>query len=557
MLENSVEKTLSRLLLVGAPLTTLFLVSGTVTDPVNLTKLVIAGGFGFGLLGLFLVYGRGIVWREARVPLLVLIVFNIATLNASIQSESPLSQNFFGAYGRNSGFITYLCFSFIFIGALMMRRTETFQVLVYGFLFAGIVNVLYSAWVLMFGDFIGWSNPYGNILGLFGNPNFIGAFLGMLVAGCAALWFKPQQETWIRVALMVLSVIAALEIRESHAIQGIVVSAAGVIMVLFFWVKSRFKSNWVLAAFSGVSFVVGIMAIMGTLQKGPFSFVYKRSVSLRGTYWETAIEMGNSRPFSGVGMDAYGDWYRRARPPVALVDTPGIGITSNAAHNVVLDFFAFGGWPLFIAYIVLITLTLISIVRLAIRNKKYDATFVFLATLWLCYELQSLISINQIGLAVWGWVLGGAIISYDIATSPKYLDRKVTSAQKSVVSAGLVAGVSVVIGLIVAYPPMNSDSKFKSALDSRQIQLVEAALTPTFYTISDSYRYALAVDSFAKSNLPDQALKYARICTEFNPDYYTCWQLLYSLNNSSQEEKTTAVANLRRLDPLNPDVTKF
>jgi hypothetical protein len=194
---------------------------------------------------------------------------------------------------------------------------------------------------------------------------------------------------------------------------------------------------------------------------------------------------------------------------------------------------------------------------LAIRNKKYDSTFVVLATVWLCYQLQSLISINQIGLAVWGWVLGGAIISYDIATNPRYLDEKKISAKKSVVSAGIVAGVGVVIGLIVAYPPMNSDSKFKSALDSRQIQLVEAALTPTFYTVSDSYRYALAVDSFAKSNLPDQALKYARKCTEFNPDYYTCWQLLYSLSNSSPDEKNTAVANLRRLDPLNPDVTKF
>lgn len=557
MLENSVEKTLSRILLVGAPLTTLFLVSGTVTDPVNLTKLVIAGGFGFGLLGLFLVYGQRMVWKDAKVVFLVLVIFNLATLNASVQSDSPLTQNIFGAYGRNSGFITYLCFSFIFIGALMIRRAETFQVLVYGFLFAGVVNVIYCAWVLIFGDFIGWNNPYGNILGLFGNPNFIGAFLGMLIAGSAALWFKPQQKSWIRLALILLSIVAAIEIRKSHAIQGIVVSAAGVTIVLFFWIRSRYKSNLVLAGYSILSVGLGVVAILGTLQKGPFSFVYKRSVSLRGTYWKTAVEMGSSNPLSGVGMDAYGDWYRRARPPVALLDTPGIGITSNAAHNVVLDFFAFGGWPLFIAYLALITLTLFSIVRLAIRNKKYDSIFVFLVTVWLCYQLQSLISINQIGLAVWGWVLGGAIISYDIATNPKYLDEKKISAKKSVISAGIVAGVGVVIGLIVAYPPMNSDSKFKSALDSRQIQLVEAALTPKFYTISDSYRYALAVDSFAKSNLPDQALKYARTCTKFNPDYYTCWQLLYSLSNTSPDEKNTAVANLRRLDPLNPDVTKF
>jgi hypothetical protein len=34
-------------------------------------------------------------------------------------------------------------------------------------------------------------------------------------------------------------------------------------------------------------------------------------------------------------------------------------------------------------------------------------------TAWTCYQVQSLISINQVGLALWGWILTGALIAYE------------------------------------------------------------------------------------------------------------------------------------------------
>jgi hypothetical protein len=58
--------------------------------------------------------------------------------------------------------------------------------------------------------------------------------------------------------------------------------------------------------------------------------------------------MGNSHPLTGVGMDSYGDWYRRSRDAQALI-LPGPNTTTNAAHNVFIDVFAYGGYPLFIA----------------------------------------------------------------------------------------------------------------------------------------------------------------------------------------------------------------
>jgi O-antigen ligase len=61
--------------------------------------------------------------------------------------------------------------------------------------------------------------------------------------------------------------------------------------------------------------------------------------------------MGKEHPLTGVGMDSYGDWYRRARSENAATVLPGPKTITNAAHNVVIDFFAFGGWPLLLAYL--------------------------------------------------------------------------------------------------------------------------------------------------------------------------------------------------------------
>jgi hypothetical protein len=71
---------------------------------------------------------------------------------------------------------------------------------------------------------------------------------------------------------------------------------------------------------------------------------------------------------------------------------------------------------------------------------------------------------------------------------------------------------------------------------------------------ADSARLAQAVSLFASSNLLDQAHEIALKGVEFNPDYFDAWRMLYFLSNSTPEEKTLALANLKRLDPRNPDV---
>jgi hypothetical protein len=82
------------------------------------------------------------------------------------------------------------------------------------------------------------------------------------------------------------------------------------------------------------------------------------------------------------------------------------------------------------------------------------------------------------------------------------------------------------------------------------------ALKPAYLTPSDSQRFAQAVQLFASSNLADQAHQIALEAVKFNPESFTDWRNVYFLSVSTAEEKASAVQNMKRLDPGNPDVTK-
>jgi hypothetical protein len=302
---------------------------------------------------------------------------------------------------------------------------------------------------------------------------------------------------------------------------------------------------------------------MGALQKGPFSFIYKTSVSLRGAYWNAGLTMGMDHPLTGVGMDAYGDWYRRARSEHAATVMPGPKTITNAAHNVVIDIFAYGGFPLLIAYLGMLALAAIAIVKVVRRMQGYDTVFIAMTAAWICYQTQSLISINQVGLALWGWVLTGALIAYERATRGGAIDEKPAvgkgaqvkaKSSSGVISPQLVAGLGAVVGILIAVPPMAADTKWRTALDSKDVARVMAALEPGYLNPGDSQRLAQAVQLLASSNLPEQAHDIAIKGITFNPEYFDAWRVLYFLANSTEAEKAQALENMKRLDPRNPDV---
>jgi tetratricopeptide (TPR) repeat protein len=232
------------------------------------------------------------------------------------------------------------------------------------------------------------------------------------------------------------------------------------------------------------------------------------------------------------------------------------------------DIFAFGGWPLFVIYLGILTLSVIAIIKVTLRAREYDAIFVTLTTAWACYQLQSIISINQIGLAVWGWLFGGALIAYEIATRPKKDSESTETAKgkatqgrsvkakqnETILSSTLLAGIGAVVGLLIAAPPYSADAKWRSALASQNVQKVEEALVPGYLNPQNSYKYLNAVQLLEDSKLYDLAYKYAQVGVEFNPNNFDSWKVLYLISKSTPEDKERAMENMKRLDPNNPNV---
>jgi len=561
MLNKESESLLSKLLLVGPALVTLLVFTTGVTDPVNVNKLLALGIISCSAIAILTQKSYRFIWAQHKFLILALLGFLLASINSIIQSDSPIAQQLYGVYGRNNGFLLYLFLLLIFIATLSTGKISASKNVVYSLVIAGGVNIIYCGWVLTFGDFVGWTNPYGNILGTLGNPNFIGAFLGMFSSVLVSLAIVNFRNLKIFLLIMTTLVVTTFEIVKSNAIQGRVLLVVGLAINGFFFIRSRFKSPIPAMIFSAISILGGVVGLLGALQIGPLAkIIYKDSVSLRGEYWNAGLNMAKSHLFSGVGFDSYGDWYRLSRRASALV-RPGTDTVSNTAHNVVIDMFAFGGIPLLISYLAIMGIVCRSIIRHALRNREFDYVFVSLVGAWLCFQLQSVISINQVGLAVWGWVLGAAIVSYErvkrSAIDQELAKSKSTKPTSSdIISPSLRSGVAVVVGALLAAPPFAADMKWRSAQLSMDATKIEAVLAPNYFNPASTYKYLQIVGAFEQSNLTDLAHKYAVEAVAFNSHSYDSWRLFTLIRGASLEEQQIAFNKMRELDPKNPNIVQ-
>jgi O-antigen ligase len=550
MNDISFQSTLSRVLALGGAAVAIFLVTGNVTDPVNAPKFFLLGGLAGAAISLIAYL---IIHKSFRITGLEMLVsaFILWSLVAALFSSSPISQGLYGVYGRNTGFLTYAFLGVIAIASTQLLTESHHSRLLVGFLIAFLVNLIYGLWVLLFGDFLGWQNNYGALLGTFGNPNFISSFLGMGFSLVLALAVKANHKK--RAVLVLCLPFIAWQLVETKSLQGLVVCALGTTIVVFFWITHISKSSFYPVIYLIIGMAAAVTSLAGALGSGPFKAALSQpTIALREQYWLAAVQMAKSQPVFGVGMDAYGDWYRRARDSKALI-LPGAETVTNAAHNVFLDVLAYGGFPLLVIYLGITGLGFLAIIRTAKRNKKYDTVFVGLTVLWFGYQAQSLISINQIGLAVWGWILNGSVIAYEMnsrTAADKVLEIKKV-AKVEIFSPRLFSSLGVLIGLLISVPPIASDLNWRNVLKNGEVAKLEKSLEYRYLNPLNSYRLSEAVRLLENSKLPDYAIKYARIGVQFNSQYFDAWRNLYYATNSTSTEKSRAKSEMIRLDPLN------
>jgi O-antigen ligase len=531
-------------------------------DPINVPKLAVIALGGLITLGALLFNAKALFARKHRTVQVLISLFVLdLTIVLFFAGTNPY-QEFFGTYGRSTGFVAYIALASLMLGATVVATSNFISTFARYLLIVGGLSIGYGLLQVVGADPIKWASLYSPVIGFLGNPNFQSSFVGfsgILAFGC--ICSKELKISW-RVAYYAYLLVGAFVILKTESQQGFLVLAGGIAIVGMIWIsRSEFKVLTIPALI--VSGIGTVFVALGSLNSGPLaSLLYKASVTYRGDYWRAGWKMTMEHPFLGVGLDSYGDWYRRTRTLEATLRR-GPEVISNAAHNVLLDFSANGGFPLVIIYLALMVLVVISAIKLLKRSTGFDPAIAGLIAVWIAYQAQSIISLNQLGLAVWGWIISGLIIGYEINTREKEVPIEVRprvskgrNVKKSVnesVSAktlmSMVAGG--VVGLLVGLPPFIASAQFKSAYTSGNAVKVEKS---AYIWPDEPMRYGQVGLVLQSNKLDAQAQKVVDAALLKFPNEFGLWSLAATLSTATPEQIAEAKKQMKRLDPFNPDV---
>ena len=556
MKDAVVDKYLGLYVLIAVTSVSLLVAPFGSLDPVNLPKLCLLVAVASVAAGLVLTKREFLRDKSYRTPLLVMGGFILQLFMVLLIDNHPMSFKFYGTPSRNTGFIAYLSLSFILLASIASARYFLIARYVWALIGVGSILGFYGIAQSKGYDFYQFNNAYGsNVFSSFGNSNFHSAFMGIVASVALTLAVFSTQKTYFKILLTSLVGLAIYNVSISSQ-QGYLNFLAGftAALIIYLFKKKHAVFGWSFL----VLFGVGITSVLlGILDKGPLAeAIYKSSLQTRGFYWRAAANMISHNPFFGVGMDGFGDWYRRSR--TSEIAELNAGIASDTAHNIPLDIGSGGGLPLMILYLAIIGLALYSIIKVVKRKSEFDVLFSALVAAWFAYQAQSLISINQLGLGVWGWSLTGLIIGYEINSreTSQVVNLQVGRKSKAIaekISAGtlIITFLTTGIGLAIALPPYFAADKFYKALQTGDADVIQPAAYLQPY---DRSRFIFVAQILQENKLEARAIKVLQDASAIYPDSFEIWNRWSSIPSANPTDIARAKAEMKRLDPYNPDL---
>jgi len=548
---------LERLLVVMLYGTTLLVLPYTVSDPINLPKMVVLVGIAGALAGLLLFNAKSLVTKSHKPILISSALFIIYLLIVLAKSGVAFSENLYGTAGRNTGVATYVAFTLVALVCVLIASEIFISKVFITFLLIGILLIIYGILQYLGFEPFPYINAYeSNVFGTFGNPNFQSSFMGMLAVLAAAFTLKSSLRVALRVASFILVMGSLFGVYITDSIQGFFNFGFGFSFIVFFYLISTRRK--ILARITGILLLLGIFSIiLAFLKIGPLAeILYKGSMSARVYYWKTAIKIAFDHPFFGVGMDQYMDWLRVYRTSEQVATN----ITADSAHNIYLDVLSSGGFPLFLLFCSFTILTIISIIQVSRRKKLPSGNYFALVGLWVAYQAQSLISISQIGVAIWGWVFSGLLIGYELHTregAGNKPERELISKTKNkkkitfLIHPKLIVATStgLAFGLAVALPPFISAQHYYNAFKTSDARVIKDAAFLKPYNRNSFTQVA----GILRSNKFDKdALDVAKEGIIRFPNSFPLWKVVADMSAAGSQDQVDAIKRLHTLDPNNP-----
>ena len=426
-------------LILGGSLVTLVLWAN-LNDPFNAPKSWILLIAGFWLLGWVITQVK-YRWQNFTLRLAIILgcCFWIALAASFIATDNKFI-GMFGDYQRRTGFLTYSCLVVFFLGASFLLNLKNLKSLHLATVFVGFLVGIYGFAQHYNYDFIKWNNPYNSVLSTLGNPDFAAAFMGIFAVLNFGLLIQSKYVRWLRLLsganlLLLLTVIIFSRVR-----QGLLIAAVGIAIIAVVWTFQHSKKSGY--ALSALGVIVAILSLIGMFNKGPIAkYLYKASVTYRGDYWRAGWRMFIHHPFFGVGSDRYGAYFRQYRDTTQAARR-GPDLVSNAAHSVPIQLASTDGIFVLITFLTLTGFIFwrgVTALRKSEGSNQITVATIFAA--WLAYEAQSLISIDNLAIAVWGYILGGAVVGISIIPSGQNINQGKSSLLQPLFSSILALSV--------------------------------------------------------------------------------------------------------------------
>jgi hypothetical protein len=459
-------------------------------------------------------------------------------------SPAPWEQQVFGKSGRGLGLITEISILIMMLIASRYIEFNRINILINGVMFSSSISSAYAILQKYGFDIFDWYTRTNGIIGTLGNPNFQSALAAIaLVPTC--LYFRNNNiRSKILSFLMFLTFTFTIYICQSTQGYLIVCFSLCVVVLIYFW----YRNKVVFSGFLLSTLIFGIIAIAGMLKIGPLAAVlYKISVKSRGEFFRSAISGANDNPIFGVGIDSFGDvspYYK------SVTDASGVNEYTDNAHNYFLNYAVTGGYALALLYLAISILTIISFLKFQKLVGKFDFKVASLASLWVGFQAQSIISPGTIPLLLLGSLLNGTIIGLSVwGISTRY---NPPISRTNIINP--FRYFLLFIGLLLVYPYFNVDRLHLHSLKTSDgvLAIVSAKSYP-----ESSLRYQRIGTALMESNLLPQSLEVGRAAVEFNPKSIPAWGLILANSTATIEERRQAVKEILRLEPYNSDVLEL
>jgi O-antigen ligase len=391
--------------LIATPtITTLAISPFSSYDPINLPKMLVLVTAASILLVPLLTRLRLLFSINAAFSYLVLAIV-AGLIVAFLRNPAPYSHQLWGVWGRSTGLLTYIAFVVVLLSTILFSfksEERTFRQV-----FERLSYFITAYTLIQAGDIdpINWSQKA--MVATLGNINFMSSFLGLASISFFSRLLLEKLPITSKAHYSILILINLFLIWLSESIQGVAVFAAGASIILAFAIRRKLDFNrviyWLLSIIP-----LGAISFFGVAGLGPLSMLRQETVIFRRDYWLAGIIMTKENWLDGVGIDSYGDYYEQYRDLEAVVRTGPQRVT-NTAHNIFLDVSSGAGVLTGLAFFALFALTIARIIKI-LKRGEFDPTLAAFSGMFVGFVIFSLISINQIGVGVWGFVFMGYVI---------------------------------------------------------------------------------------------------------------------------------------------------